>query len=115
MFFTLLSAYYIVRPVRDEIGVALGKDALHQVFTVVFFVMLPLVPLFGLIAARFPRRHMLPSIYIFFAANLVIFWVVMKASPDNRWALASFFIWGSVFNLFVVVPLLELDVGALVS
>jgi ATP:ADP antiporter, AAA family len=102
MFFALLSAYYIVRPVRDEIGVALGKDALHQLFTVVFFVMLLLVPLFGLIAARFPRRYVLPSIYIFFAANLVIFWLVMKASPDNRWALASFFIWGSVFNLFVV-------------
>lgn len=102
MFFALLSAYYIVRPVRDEIGVALGKDALHQLFTVVFFVMLVLVPLFGFIAARFPRRCVLPSIYIFFAANLVIFWLVMKASPDNRWALASFFIWGSVFNLFIV-------------
>jgi AAA family ATP:ADP antiporter len=102
MFFALLSAYYIVRPVRDEIGVALGKDALHQLFTVVFFVMLVLVPLFGFIAARFPRRYVLPSIYIFFAANLVVFWLVMKASPDNRWALASFFIWGSVFNLFIV-------------
>lgn len=102
MFFALLSAYYIVRPVRDEIGVALGKDALHQLFTVVFFVMLVLVPLFGFIAARIPRRYVLPSIYIFFAANLVIFWLVMKAPPDNRWALASFFIWGSVFNLFIV-------------
>ncbi len=102
MFFALLSAYYIVRPVRDEIGVALGKDSLHELFTVVFFVMLVLVPLFGFVAARFPRRYVLPSIYIFFAANLVIFWIVMRASPDNRWALGTFFVWGSVFNLFVV-------------
>ncbi len=102
MFFALLSAYYIIRPVRDEIGVALGKDALHQLFTVVFFVMLVLVPLFGFVAARFPRRYVLPSIYIFFAANLVIFWIVMSAVPNNKWALGTFFVWGSVFNLFVV-------------
>lgn len=102
MFFALLSAYYIVRPVRDEIGVALGKDALHQLFTVVFFVMLLLVPLFGFVATRFPRRYVLPSIYAFFALNLVAFWFVMKAAPENRATLATFFIWGSVFNLFVV-------------
>ncbi len=102
MFFALLSAYYIIRPVRDEIGVALGKDALHQLFTVVFLVMLVLVPLFGFVAGRFPRRLVLPAIYIFFAANLVIFWLAMRASPGNPWALGTFFVWGSVFNLFVV-------------
>ena len=84
MFFALLSAYYIVRPVRDEIGVALGKDALHQLFTVVFFVMLLLVPLFGLSAARF--------------------WLVMKASPDNRRALASFFICGEASSTYSSCP-----------
>src|SRR3569833_5056 len=102
MFFALLSAYYVVRPVRDEIGVALGKDALHQLFTVVFFVMLALVPLFGFIATRFPRRYVLPSVYAFFASNLVAFWLVMRLAPEDRIALATFFVWGSVFNLFVV-------------
>ena len=102
MFFALLSAYYIVRPVRDEIGVTLGKDALHQLFTVVFFAMIALVPLFGFIASRFPRRLVLPAICIFFASNLVIFWFAMKAAPDNLWAAGSFFVWASVFNLFVV-------------
>ena len=102
MFFALLSAYYIVRPVRDEIGVALGKDTLHQLFTVVFVVMLLLVPLFGYVAARFPRRYVLPAVYLFFAANLILFWAVMRSAPDNHAALATFFVWGSVFNLFVV-------------
>jgi AAA family ATP:ADP antiporter len=102
MFFALLSAYYIIRPVRDEIGVTLGKDALHQLFTVVFFAMIALVPLFGFIASRFPRRLVLPAIYIFFASNLVIFWFAMKTAPDNLWAAGSFFVWASVFNLFVV-------------
>lgn len=102
MFFALLSAYYIVRPVRDEIGVSLGKDSLHRLFTVVFFVMVALVPIFGFIAARFPRRLVLPSIYIFFALNLVGFWLAMKSGDKNAWVAGTFFVWGSVFNLFVV-------------
>jgi AAA family ATP:ADP antiporter len=102
MFFTLLSAYYVVRPVRDEIGVTLGKDALHQLFTVVFVVMIVLVPLFGFVAARFPRRLVLPSIYIFFALNLVGFWLAMRSDGRNVWVAGTFFVWASVFNLFVV-------------
>ncbi len=102
MFFALLSAYYIVRPVRDEIGVSLGKDALHQLFTVVFFVMVALVPLFGFVAARFPRRLVLPSIYIFFVLNLIGFWLAMKSGDKSVWVAGTFFVWGSVFNLFVV-------------
>jgi AAA family ATP:ADP antiporter len=102
MFFALLSAYYIVRPVRDEIGVSLGKDALHELFTVVFFVMLLLVPLFGFIAARFPRRLVPPSIYVFFALNLVGFWLAMKSGDKSAWTAGTFFVWASVFNLFVV-------------
>lgn len=102
MFFALLSAYYIVRPVRDEIGVTLGKDALHQLFTVVFVVMIVLVPLFGFVAARFPRRLVLPSIYIFFVLNLVGFWLAMRADGKDVWIAGTFFVWASVFNLFVV-------------
>ncbi|WP_291165010.1 NTP/NDP exchange transporter [Hyphomicrobium sp.] len=102
MFFALLSAYYIIRPVRDEMGVSLGKDSLRELFTVVFVVMLVLVPLFGFVATRFPRRYVLPSIYSFFSANLIVFWLLLKASPDDHWVAGSFFVWASVFNLFVV-------------
>jgi AAA family ATP:ADP antiporter len=102
MFFALLSAYYIIRPVRDEIGVALGKVALHQLFTVVFFVMIALVPVFGFIASRFPRRFVLPAVYIFFAANLVVFWFALKTEPGDGLMAGAFFVWASVFNLFVV-------------
>lgn len=102
MFFTLLSAYYIVRPVRDEMGVALGKDALHQLFTVVFLVMLAVVPVFGVIAARFPRRTVLPAIYAFFIANLVLFWAALRTGDAGPGLKAMFFVWGSVFNLFVI-------------
>ena len=102
MFFSVLSAYYIIRPVRDEMGVALGKDALHQLFTVVFFVMLAAVPAFGAVASRFPRRTVLPVLYVFFIANLVVFWALFKSGSTGTALSATFFVWASVFNLFVV-------------
>jgi AAA family ATP:ADP antiporter len=102
MFFFVLSAYYIVRPVRDEMGVRLGKDALHQLFSVVFLVMLAAVPLFGLIASRVPRRLVLPALYVFFVADLVLFWVLLRSGADGGPIAAAFFVWASVFNLFVV-------------
>lgn len=102
MFFALLSAYYIVRPVRDEMGVAAGKDALHHIFTVVFFVMLAAVPAFGWIASRFPRRAVLPAVYLFFVLNLIGFWLALKSGSAGSLTASAFFVWASVFNLFVV-------------
>ena len=102
MFFSLLAAYYIVRPVRDEMGVTVGKDKLHELFTVVFFVMLAAVPLFGFVASRVPRRLVLPGLYLFFALDLVVFWAVFRTGMSSPVAAGVFFVWGSVFNLFVV-------------
>ena len=102
MFFALLSAYYIVRPVRDEMGVAAGKDALHHIFSVVFVVMLASVPLFGWLASRFARRTVLPAVYLFFVLNLIGFWALLKSDTAGPLTAASFFVWASVFNLFVV-------------
>ncbi|MBK9078936.1 MAG: MFS transporter [Hyphomicrobium sp.] len=102
MFFALLSAYYIVRPVRDEMGVTVGKDAIHYLFSIVFVVMLAVVPVFGWIASRFPRRIVLPAVYLIFVLNLVGFWVLLKSNGAGPLTAASFFVWVSVFNLIVV-------------
>ena len=102
MFFTLLAAYYIIRPVRDEMGVRLGKDALQGLFTTVFFVMLAVVPVFGWVASKFQRRYVLPGIYLFFVFDLVAFWMVFRADASNAEITKAFFVWASVFNLFVI-------------
>ncbi|MEQ1714783.1 MAG: MFS transporter, partial [Hyphomicrobium sp.] len=102
MFFLLLAAYYIVRPVRDEMGVTVGKESIHHLFTIVFFVMLAAVPAFGFVASKLPRRMVLPGIYLFFAVNLLAFWAVFKVYGTSSHAAGMFFVWGSVFNLFVV-------------
>jgi AAA family ATP:ADP antiporter len=93
-FFLLLCSYYILRPVRDSLAVDLGPRSLRMLFTATFTAMLALVPLFGWLCARLSRARLLPLVYSFFALNLLAFAFAL----DGR----VFFVWLSVFNLFVV-------------
>lgn len=104
IFFCVLCGYYVLRPVREDIGTALGPDALQWLFVAVFLTMLALVPAFGWIVQTVARRRVLPVIYGFFILNLVAFWAVFSASAERPGATAAglFFVWASVYNLFIV-------------
>jgi AAA family ATP:ADP antiporter len=93
-FFLLLSSYYVLRPVRDALAVELGAQALQRLFTATLAAMLALVPAFGWLASRLSRARLLPAVYAFFALNLLAFTLELDARV--------FFVWLSVFNLFVV-------------
>jgi AAA family ATP:ADP antiporter len=93
-FFLLLCSYYILRPVRDALAVEAGAQALQWLFTATFAAMLALVPVFGWLSARLPRARLLPAVYAFFVANLLVFTVSLPPMV--------FFVWLSVFNLFAV-------------
>lgn len=101
-FFCLLCGYYILRPVRDEMGIQGGVENLAETFTATFIVMLAAVPAFGWLSARFPRRKLLPIIYLFFAANLLLFHALFAAQVAPAFVARCFFVWVSVYNLFVV-------------
>ncbi len=101
-FFCLLSSYYILRPLRDEMGIAGGVENLQWVFTGTFGASLAAVPLFGWVAARFPRRKLLPTVYLFFIANILIFYGLFEFDTSKVYVARAFFIWTSVFNLFVI-------------
>src|SRR5688500_7513149 len=100
-FFLLLCSYYILRPVRDEMGVQTGASRLQWLFTGTFIATLAIVPIFGWVVKRLPRARVLPHVYGFFVVNLLIFYGVFLAGTTVASA-AAFFIWLSVFNLFVV-------------
>ena len=100
-FFCVLAAYYIVRPVRDEMGVVAGKDGLERIFIYVFLVMLAAVPVFSQIVSRCSRRLVVPVIYVFFIINLIAFRVALGFGESKLLA-QTFFVWGSVFNLFTI-------------
>ena len=101
-FFCLLCSYYIVRPMRDEMGIAGGVENLQWLFAGTFLVMLAAVPLFGWVTSRYPRRQFLPYVYYFFIAQVLIFFVLFKSDITHAYVARAFFIWASVFNLFIV-------------
>jgi len=101
-FFCLLCSYYILRPLRDEMGIAGGVKQLQWVFTGTFVAMFVAVPVFGAVAARFPRRRFLPWVYYFFIANILLFYGLFHTDLGKVQVARAFFIWTSVFNLFVV-------------
>ena len=101
-FFSVLCAYYVIRPLRDEMGVTLGAEHLQWLFSAVFLVMLAAVPLFGWVVSSFARRRIVPIVYGFFIANLIGFWLLFASGTHAAVVAGTFFVWVSVFNQFVV-------------
>jgi AAA family ATP:ADP antiporter len=101
-FFCLLCGYYILRPLREEMGVAGGVRNLAWLFTGTFLVMLAAVPAFGAAVAHFPRRRLVPIIYRFFILNILLFYLLFTLGAGQVYLSRAFFIWVSVYNLFVV-------------
>lgn len=101
-FFSLLCGYYILRPIRDEMGIAGGVENLQWLFLGTFLAMLAVVPLFGWLTSRFPRKRFLPYAYAFFILNLLLFYALFRSDAPLAWTARAFYIWVSVFNLFVV-------------
>jgi AAA family ATP:ADP antiporter len=101
-FFCLLCAYYVLRPVREEMGVQGGVDNLPYLFTGTFLCMLAVVPLFGWASSRWPRAQLLPVVYVFFMTHIIGFYFLFKLGVNPPLVAKAFFIWLSVFNVFVV-------------
>ena len=106
LFFCVLSSYYILRPVRESMGVLSGPNTLPWLFLGSFVTMLVVTPIFGWVASRYPRRSFLPWVYLFFASNTLLFWAAFATNIvgkwDPVWVGRVFYVWLSVFNLYVV-------------
>lgn len=102
MFFLLFAGYFMLRPVRETMGIAGGVDNLQWLFTGTFVATLAALPLFGWIAARVQRRRILYWVYGFFVANLLAFAACFALWPDDAWIARTFYIWLSVFNLIAI-------------
>jgi len=83
-------------------GIAGGVENLQWLFTGTFIAMMATVPLFGWLTSRYPRKRFLPYVYYFFILNLLLFYLLFSSGVDHVWVARAFFIWVSVFNLFVV-------------
>ncbi|WP_426957760.1 NTP/NDP exchange transporter [Muricoccus radiodurans] len=102
--FSIFLSYSVMRPIRDELGVAGGVRNLPWLFTGTLVAMLAVQPLYAMLVRRLPRERFIAITYRFFMANILVFLLLLEfSSPAQHvWIGRAFFIWVSVFNLFVV-------------
>ncbi len=102
--FCLMAAYYMLRPVRDAMGIAGGVENLKYLFLLSFAATLVVVPLYGLACAHLPRSRFVPLISLLLVAMVGLFSAFFRGAGDEPpdWVAQAFFVWVGVFNLFVL-------------
>ena len=101
-FFLLLFSYFVLRPVRDEMGILNGAANMQWLFTGTFVTMIIVVPIFGYLTSKFKIGSLLLLLYPFFSINIVVFYLCFKLEWAINVAPTIFFVWLSVFNLFAI-------------
>ena len=100
-FFFLFCGYFMLRPLRETLGIQAGVDQLQWLFTATFAATLAVVPLFGWFSARAPRARLLTWIYGIFALAMAAFGAALHARPDSVWIARVFYVWLSVPMLYI--------------
>ena len=103
-YFCVLSAYYIIRPIRDAMGAESGVENLPWLFLGTLLAIALVNPPYAALVSRLPRLRFISITYRFFQANLLLFFAAFTAASTGAqvWLGGVFFVWTSVFNLFVV-------------
>ncbi|MHC8305598.1 NTP/NDP exchange transporter [Pseudomonas sp. PB3P13] len=100
--FCVLASYYLVRPLRDALGLEGGAGQLQWLFTATFVVMLLMVPVFGALASRLPATRFVPLIYRAIALSMLLFGGLIANHVAPVAVGRVFFVWISIYNLFIV-------------
>jgi len=103
-FFFLMAGYYVLRSLRDAMGITGGVKNLPWLFIGTLSVVTLCNPLYAALVSRYPRRRFIPFVYRFSQLNLLVFFLLFQFVPHDHqvWIARSFFVWTSVFNLFAV-------------
>lgn len=102
LFLCLFSGYFMLRPIREAMGIVGGVENLQWLFSATFVLMLIAVPLFAWLNSHVPRERYIDWVYGFFIINLLIFASLFQVIEHDVWLARSFYVWLSVYNLFVV-------------
>jgi len=104
LFFAILCSYYVIRPLRETMGLTGGVKSLPWMFTATFATMLLAVPVFAAVVARWPRQVFIPWVFRGFGVQLLVFFAALQIPGDAAGVIVarSFYVWAAVFSLFVV-------------
>src|SRR6185437_14675371 len=106
-FFCALASWFVLRPMRDAVAAGTTPTQLSLLFVGTLSVTLVANPLFWSLVVRFPPRRFIPIAYQFIVASLVAFYVLFRLGSGHDggvldvWTSRAFFVWTSVFNLFI--------------
>jgi AAA family ATP:ADP antiporter len=96
----LMTAYYILRPVRDAMASDWTDAEVSWLWTLNFFISTAVVAVYGVLVSRFQLRLLVPSIYAIFALTFLSFFALVSTMADRTLVDKSFYVWVSVFSLF---------------
>jgi AAA family ATP:ADP antiporter len=102
--FLILTAYYIIKPVREALILSVEGGAASKIYTAAgqSLLLLGAIPLYARLASRVSRRRLINWVTVFFVSNLVLFFVAVTLVHDSSLALGvGFFLWVGVFNVMV--------------
>jgi len=100
--FLLLASYYILRPLRDTVATVLGVDQLQRLFTATFVGTILASAIYAALATRIRLTRLLPGLFWFWLGNVLLFELLFRTHADSRWLGASYYVWFSVANLFMI-------------
>ena len=96
----LMSAYYILRPVRDAMASDWTDAEVSWLWTLNFFISTAVVAVYGIAVSRVRFRLLVPAMYAIFALTFVVFYLLASTAADRTLVDKSFYVWVSVFSLF---------------
>jgi AAA family ATP:ADP antiporter len=102
LLFCIFASWYLLRPMRDAMGVAGGTKDLPRLFLITLAATLALTPIVSQVVSWLPRRSFLSLAYRVLAGTLVVFFLILRGSSPSVLGARIFFVWASVFNLLEV-------------
>jgi len=102
--FLLLTAYYVIKPVREGLIVAMKSGAEYKSYlsAAIAIALLFAVPAYARVASRLPKNKLVVFVTLFFASHLVLFWIGSRVPAIERNIGLVFFVWVGIFNMMVV-------------
>ena len=98
--FLILTAYYVLKPVREALILGQGSAEEKSYLAAAQVVLLAfVVPLYGRMVARLPRRRLINTVNVFFVGCLVLFYVLSRFDVPLA---VVFFLWIGIFNVMIV-------------
>jgi len=102
--FLLLTAYYVIKPVREGLILELEGGAEYKSFMsgAIALLLVVLVPAYAAFASRVARNRLVVGVTVFFVIHLLLFYLASNVPTLRAQLGLVFYVWVGVFNMMLV-------------